>query len=270
MTKLSSAGLLSMLLLAAACSSNTGQQGPARPIVMGDPATIVTETDSQYLRDVLPDFTPEEQLPASTKTPEAAPKDTATTPLVAAAMPAGNGLTIDFGDLNVMIPGLQVHGKTKNVKGQTSVAYSSEQADATTLKNLIISGTLKIESVQQKADYGLVWSAGGKLLPLSKTGTQSAGWQSLNSRNSDYKTVVPTAPKFNVSIATLRAAATDAVKRTRLPRTETNKLNSAAGRIRSVDGSEVKPVLRTLIWQVKGKDARGRAVSHEIRIDMPV
>lgn len=245
---------------------------------MGDGATIVTETDSQYLRDALPDFNPDALTPEAvrTKIPEDAPqpavnkdtlaKGTATTVPVP---PAGNGLTADFGDLNVMIPGLEVRNAGRSVKGQTSVAYSSEKASADALKNLMLSGSMKVESVQQKADYGLVWTAEGKALPLSKTGVQSAGWQMLPSKGGNYKVAALNPPAFKVSASTLRAAATDAVKRGRFPRTETNTLNSVAGKLRSVDGSTVKPVLRTLIWQVKGKDSKGRAVSHEIRIDMP-
>ncbi len=275
MRKFLSAGpLLVASLFVAACGSGTQNKGPARPIVMGDPATIVTETDSQYLRDALPDFAPVAATPAAPKS-AAAPKDTATvaaiaTPPAAAALPAGSGLTIDFGDLNVMIPGLQVRNATKSVKGQTSVAYASEKAEVTALKNLIVSGAFKVESVQQKSDYGLLWTAEGKSLPLSKTGIESAGWQTLTGRGGDYKLAAFTAPAFKATAATLRAAATDAVKRARLPRGETTTLNSAAGKIRSVDGSTIKPVLRTVIWQIKGKDARGRGVTKEIRIDLPV
>lgn len=267
--------LLVVSLFLAACGSGTQNNGPARPIIMGDPATIVTETDSQYLRDALPDFAPVDPLPASTKTPQTAPKDTAATtvvtpPVATAALPAGSGLTVDFGDLNVMVPGLQVRNATQSAKGKNAVAYASEKADVTALKNLIVSGALKVESVKQKSDYSLVWTAEGKSLPLSKTGTESAGWQPLTARSGNYVLVAFNAPAFKATPATLRAAATDAVKGARLPRAETAKLNSAAGKIRSVDGNTVKPVLRTLMWQITGKDARGRSVSKEIRIDLPV
>jgi hypothetical protein len=276
MLRFSAGSLFATALLLTACGSNPGSKGPARPIVMGDPATIVTETDSQYLRDALPDFAPvTPSAAADIKAPETAPKDTATIaaatpPTVTATLPAGSGLTIDFDDLSVKIPGLQVRNATRNVKGQTSVAYSSEKADVATLKNLVVAGTLKVESVQQKSDYGLLWTAEGKSLPLSKTGTESAGWQALTARGGDYKLAAFTPPTFKATPATLRAAATDAVKHARLPRGEANTLNSAAGKIRSVDGTTVKPVLRTVIWQIKGKNARGRGVSKEIRIDMPV
>ena len=70
------------LLLLTACGEDMPSNEPP-PIVMGDPATIVTETDSQYLVDVVQDLNMNISRPVTIKENKPKPKDTATTQVAA-------------------------------------------------------------------------------------------------------------------------------------------------------------------------------------------
>ncbi len=59
MRKLSFLLVVVSMALLQACGNDSPNRG--KPIVLGDPATIVTEADSQYLQDFVADIQPVQQ-----------------------------------------------------------------------------------------------------------------------------------------------------------------------------------------------------------------
>ncbi|MBC7553611.1 MAG: hypothetical protein H7257_06490 [Taibaiella sp.] len=116
-------------------------------IKLGDPATIVTETDPARLQDLVTDLKPEipPAKPPATDTPKtvtlspvsgdtakkatnAATAVTKPPPPPAAVMPAGAGLTAAFKEITVHIPGLsaKLSGKADLTKANGAV-YTWQQ-----------------------------------------------------------------------------------------------------------------------------------------------
>lgn len=136
-----------VLLAVSACNDSDSPNGQAPPITMGDPATIVTETDTQYLADIVPDLNLNTGRPvtiASTKpdsTPAATVADTtqATAPATetaATAQPTGKGLKVPFPQVEFFIPNIET--KTyKEPNLETDYGASYELTEGTLRDNKI-------------------------------------------------------------------------------------------------------------------------------------
>ncbi len=266
---------LPLLLLTSACTY-TGTQTAHAPIVMGDSATIVTETDSQYLRSVFSDYEgadPVETTPVVPKAPKLdSPAATAPkTDTVATAAPPkkqpGKGLTTDFGDVQVFIENLRVRNENANAKGARSVAYGSD-GTAFRPKNLVVNdGKAAGASLRQKTDFEVVLNTGKELLPLPSLGRQSTGWQAVSGKNGTFALNEPQAPAFKVTNAAIRNAAQQAARKAKMASKEQTALLNRLSRVKTVDGDllQARPV--ATLWQVTAKDAKGKAVTKEIRVD---
>ncbi len=264
---------LPFLLLTTACSY-TGNQTANAPIVMGDSTTIVTETDSQYLRSAFADYevaNPVEAAPV----PENPKVDSPTvsvpktdTPVAAVVKkPTGPGLSADFGDVQVFVENLRVRNEDANAKGVRSVAYSSD-GSAFRPKNLVVNdGKANGASLKQKTDFEVVVNTGKELLPLPSLGKQSTGWQTVSGKGGTFALTEPQAPAFKVTNASIKNAAQQAARKARMSSKEQTALLNRLSRVKTVDGDllQAKPV--ATMWQVTAKDAKGKAVTKEIRVD---
>lgn len=261
---------LPFLLLTSACTY-TGSQTANAPIVMGDSSTIVTETDSQYLRSVFSDYettlpVEKEALPATPPKADTVatppPAETAVTPLKSQN---GPGLAIDFGDFNVFIENLRVRNEDASAKGSKSVAYASD-GSAFKPKNLIVTG-VPTASLKQKADFELVVNTGKELLPLPALGKQSTGWQTISGKEGSFRLAAPSEPSFKITPATVKSAAQQAARKARMASKDQTALLNRLGRLKKVDGDLLQPRTVATLWQVTAKDAKGRSVTKEIRVD---
>lgn len=264
--------VLPFLLFTSACSY-TGNQTANAPIVMGDSATIVTETDSQYLRSAFADYdvsnpvetTPVPENPKIDSPAATLPKND--TPTTVAKKQAGKGLTTDFGDIEVFIENLRVRNEDANAKGSRSMAYSSD-GSAFRPKNLVVNGgDANGASLKQKTDFEVVLNTGKELLPLPSLGKQSTGWQSVSGKNSTFSLSESQVPTFKITNASIKNAAQQAARKARMSSKEQTALLNRLGRVKTVDGDllQAKPV--ATMWQVTAKDAKGKTVTKEIRVD---
>lgn len=261
-------------LFLAACTENPIPQARG-PIVLGDPATIVTETDSQYLRDALPDFDPVPAAaapePVVAEKPAAPVADTTPKPAetpVAAPATAGPGLNVDFGTVTVFLPDLKVRNADRSVKGTSGASYSSETPTITT-KTLTVRGAA-VERVQQRLSYNAVAKQGGTTLVLTALGTQSGPWQDLKGANGRYTIAAQPALRFNPSPSGIRNAVQKAARAQRLSRKEEQSFVAAVRNARSVTEAPLDVALRTATWRIEGKDEKGKRFTKEVRIDLPL
>ena len=107
---ISGLSLVCSLLAFLSCNnSSTNEKAAGKPIVLGDHATIITETDSNYLKDMVVDLKPSyADIPRDTiqvRQPDTAQTDTALVKKAGPA-PSGNGLNIAFKDVSAFIPGV--------------------------------------------------------------------------------------------------------------------------------------------------------------------
>jgi len=270
-----------LCLLAGICiaisSCDTADRGGSRgAIVLGDPATIVTETDSQYLRD----FVADARMPAAPlQTPPAAAPDTDRRPDTAAkqvpaeppaAVAAAAGLNADFGEIRVFIPGIEPRTFSSSIKNKRSAAY--QLASGRLAGNqLQISGSGKVDRVSQRYETDIVYRHELGVLVLEAL-HYTSGWQTLKG-NATVRITGLEEKSLHYTRATparIRTAVTRAARGEGFSRKKEQEYLDGIRNIRSANQKPLDVELRTVIWQITGKDSKGKTFHKELRIDMPV
>jgi hypothetical protein len=280
--------LFAGICLAAASCDSSDRVGSRGPIVLGDPATIVTETDSQYLRDFITDIhLPAPQAEATVAAPTAADTtqqaDTVARQGQSAEEPvkkeptakeavaaAEQGLTVDFGEITVFIPNIETRTYSGSPKSRNSAAVQLTGGKIAG-NSIRISGKGKVERINQRYETSVRYKhASGTLLLESLNYTSD--WKSLKAgrevtivgleeKKLQYKKATP---------AQIRTAVTKAARAKKLSKKKEQDYLNGIRNIRSVNQKPLDVVLRTVIWEISGRDSKGRAFKKELRIDMSV
>lgn len=274
--------LLAILIIAStftACEdASQGTQAP--PIEMGNPATIVTETDTQYLADIVPDLKFSNERPvtiASTKkeTPVPTTTNDSTTPTVATAEQptptiTGGGLKVPFPQVTFFVPNIET--KTyKEPNLETDYGASYELTEGSLYDNSITITASEITGVYMR--YQTIIVARHKLgtLPLESL-RKLTSWKKIESKNGVYNIALN--PKKLVGLKVSSKAIRNAVNRDARARNWTrNGIRQWQKALRNVRNSQQKPMhteLRSVMWKVSGKDANGRPFTRQLRIDVPI
>jgi hypothetical protein len=269
-----------VLLAMSACNDSDNPTGQAPPIKMGDPATIVTETDTQYLADIVPDLNLNTGRPvtiASTKpdsTPPAAPDTTqAPTPAAetVATQPTGKGLRVPFPQVEFFIPNIE----TKTYKApnlETDYGASYELTEGTLRDNKIYIKGAQIEDVYMRYQTIIVARNNLGTLPLESL-RKLTDWKKLKGSNGVYEIEGLEPNKLEglkVSNKAIRNAVSRDARGRNWSRSGVQKWLNA---VRNTRNSTQKPLhteLRSVMWKVNGKDANGRPFTRQLRIDVPI
>jgi hypothetical protein len=277
--------LLIPLLLAgtftitSSCSNQSSNKNHG-PIVLGDSATIVTETDPDKLVDQVTDLRPlsDEQAPQqdtslTRDTTKTAPTDkpaeeqpTATTP-----PPPGNGLNIAFKEVSIFIPNIITRSyENKDLQNARSATYELQSGNLAGNQLRISGGS--VQKVTQCYQTIIALKDGSKVLPLESLGTYSSPWESLRGNGSSYPIQGLAANQLkanNVTPAAIRNAVAQAGRRARMSRDELADWQDFARKVRNANTPPATVVLRNATWRIEGKDARGKNFSNEVRVDLP-
>lgn len=253
--------------------NNAQNPNAGKPIVLGDPSTIVTETDSQYLQDFVADINlikaPQPEVvntPAPTAdTATAKPAETAPEP------PKENGLTVKFKEVTVFIPDIET--KTygdQNTENANGASYEITKGELQGNELKIINGTVEKVSqryqtvVYAKNDLGILMLESlndiDEWRPV-KGSNNVYPIKGLGKRELDYK---------KPSKAAIRAAVAKAVKNARLSKAKQNKWISSLKNVSSVKQKPLHVELRSVMWKIDGKDASGKHFQKQLRIDIPI
>lgn len=269
------AGLLCTL---AACTEYTGKS--RGPITLGDPATIITETDSQYLQDMVPALEPVQQpepqplaaVKADTPKPAEKPvqKDTVAAKPATPAK-AVNGLNVAFREVTISIPNITTRSYGRgDLQKANSATYELRNGNLNG-NQLLISGG-KATRVQQRYQTVVIVKNGGKTLPLTSLNTYSSAWQTLKG-SSTYPISGLDERRLGFTKATpaaIRNAVQKAARSKRMSRKEEQQWISAVRNVRGVNQSPCAVVLRSVMWRIEGTSSDGKKFNKEIRIDMPM
>lgn len=270
-----------VLLAMSACNDSDNPTGQAPPIKMGDPATIVTETDTQYLADIVPDLNLNTGRPvtiASTKpdsTPPAAVPDTTQAPTPAsetvAAQPTGKGLKVPFPQVEFFIPNIET--KTyKEPNLETDYGASYELTEGTLRDNKIYIKGAQIEDVYMRYQTIIVARNNLGTLPLESL-RKLTDWKKQKGSNGVYEIEGLEPNKLEglkVSNKAIRNAVSRDARGRNWSRSGVQKWLNA---VRNTRNSTQKPLhteLRSVMWKVNGKDANGRPFTRQLRIDIPI
>jgi hypothetical protein len=256
-------------MVVVSCNQGAGNKAGGS-IVLGDPATIVTETDSQYLKDMVMDI----QMNAKPSEPEPAAATETETPAVADSAivneqlrkkeeaPKGKGLNADLKEIDVFIPNIVARGKN------TSYQLTSGHLNGNTLK--ITGGT--IQKVSQRYQTVVVASNNLGTLVLDNL-TTTSDWQTMKGSGGSYAITGLADSRLKepkASAQAIRSAVEKAARKKGYSKSAMNKWAAAVRNVRSVDQKPLDVKLRSVMWKIDGKDSKGKAFSKQLRVDLPI
>lgn len=248
-------------------------------IILGDPATIVTETDSQYLKDDIPDI----ELAVSTTPPqpEMSPSDTATaadTTLATASPVSSNtedlkGFTIDIGNATFILTGIEARElKKQDPVKDAGVSYLLVSGDITKAR-LAITGSKDV-TVQQRYQSRLAITASDERLELETLGYYTDSWKQISGSTSGSTIVF----KFNdldnpsytsVNRAKIQSAAEQALRKKRMNSKTRQQWQGIIKKIQSDKDKSCAVIVKNIQWKISGTDAKGQEFTKSLRLDIP-
>jgi len=235
------------------------------PIVMGDSSMIVTETDPQYLADIVPDLQGKDTAGKSDSTP--APVDTGKgqQPAPAPQPPAGDGLTMTFKEVTVFIPGITTNPKSKDLTKANSAAFSLSSGNLA--GNTLQFSSGQVTKVSQRIQTGVVLKQGNESLALTSLPLSSSGWTVLKGNGGNYVITGLDNRSLqlpNISPSAYQSAIQKAAKAKRLDQKKTQGWINSMRNGRAPNHAQPTAVLKSVTWKVEGK-----GFNKEIRIDIP-
>ncbi len=255
------------------CDNSSSNKSEGKPIVMGDPATIVTETDSTYLRDMVVDLKPSDLLVPQDSVPPA-PVDTIkkadTVAKAAEPKPVQNtsGLSVAFKEVTINIPGIKAKAAAKQQDLQKASGATYQLTDGKLNgASLQVSGaTVTNVSMRYLSDVSIKNNLGTLQLDnLSST----SGWKTIKGNNT-YEISIPSGSQIQtarINQGTVRNAINKAARNKRMNRkTQQQWTNS----VKNVRGAQ-KPIVvsvRAVMFKIDGKDKAGKSFSKQVRIDL--
>lgn len=260
-------------LLAQSCGSNSQKPKQYGTIVLGDSATIITETDEQYLASTIKDFEPI-VTPAKTEIPTAAtpPKDSIATPKTETRKPSNTALEAPFKGLEISIEGVEgrLGGKTDwNKSSAASFTLSNGELNNKTLKIK----TTKIEKVQMRYQTVLLLKlSNGKTIVLEDMPTFTSEWQTQKGNNGAYPISGFGANQLkygtDFSAKKVSAAAQSWARKNKMNRNDEKVLLQSIRNVRAANQTPLSIGLSTVIWKIDGTDAARKTLHRELRIDI--
>ncbi len=282
-------GYVSLLisgLLFNACDSTGSSEEPPE-IVMGDPATIVTETDSHYLQDFVVDLNLADKRPVTIaeEKPEEPAQETATQeqpeqpaettipsgkPTKASLM-ARKGLKAPFPQVQMYIPDIETRTYQK-FNFESAYGASYEITDGKLNGNYLVLNT-KGEITNVYIRYQTIIVARNELgmLPVESLRAVS-DWKKIQGDDGVYK-IEGLDGKLERSKASNRAIRNAVVKAARDRNWSSGGRQQWLNSVKNVKSTNQKPLapeLRAVMWKVIGKDENGRPFQRQLRIDVPI
>lgn len=282
--------LVTLSLFSISCNSSD-PSGSKGPIVLGDSSMIVTETDPEYLGDLVDDYNPIVKQPViqnaaaeetsaptpaeQTSTPENQTAET-TTPenpgaeKTAVEAPTGEGLRVDFNEIAVFIPNINTTSFSHSARNKNNAAFMLTEGTLGGNK-LEFSGTGKVTRVIQRYRTVLAIESKSGTLVLPAL-AQTSNWETLDLKNNTASLSKLQPEKLQYLKVNQNRIRTEVTKVTRANKMNRNDQQDYLNAVKNVKAANKKPMLvkmEYVIWQISGHDAKGRSFSKELRIDLP-
>jgi hypothetical protein len=271
--------LIAFMCLASfyACNEQ-GKQGKQGPIIIGDTATIVTEANPSYLLDIVKDLHPD--IPASLPHKDTAPlvksavvdttKQSAasTKKQVQTTLVPETGLHANFADIAFAIPDINIKsGKQKDLSKANGATFQMLDGNLNGKSISITKGNMV--RVSQRYQTIIVLKNNLGTLPL-ETLNYLSDWEELKGAKGNY-TISGINGKLEAAdfnLASLQRAISKSARKHRISRSlEKQWLNSV--RNTRANKKTINIVMRYISWKLDAKDDKGKAISKQIRIDLP-
>jgi len=263
------------ILLFSACG-NKEQKQSRGAIVLGDSTTIITEKDSQFLKDDVLDMEPiQPETPAPTQpTPDT--KDTttkgSTTSIPETEKPVlEKGFVVDFGEAKMVLAGLDANDARKqNAQKDAGLTYVLKSNDISV--GNVVFHNVKNVIVKQRYQTKLILKSALGRLDLKELGLYTSDWKPLNGKNTAGKESFGLNALNNLSYASVNnnKIANAADRELRKRRTSSRNIQAWMKEIKKTRNAQDKPcevILDNVQWQVSGTDAKGKPFQKTIRVD---
>lgn len=256
-----------------ACGSGS-ENANAGPIRLGDPATIVTEKDSQYLKDEVMDLTPSRKINVDTSVSahkpahQVAAADTTPANTQEQTVP---GYTISFGSSKIVMSGLQAkEARRQDAERDNGLTYSLRFGNPGAAK-LYIYGVKNV-TVKQRYQSRLMLKSDLGAVDLRDLGLYTSGWNTISASPSGDASVFSLNGLNNVGYTQVNnnKIKTAADHELRKRRTNSHVIQNWMKEIRRVRNANDNPcdiILDNVQWQISGTDAKGKAFQKTIRLD---
>lgn len=245
-------------------------------IVLNDSSTIVTETDSQYLRDEFADLVVKPKVADVPAAKEVTNTQTPTS--VPVASPVSNveinqsGFTIDYGSFKALLTGITTKEyKKQDPAKEYGVSYQVIGGDLT--KSQLVFSGVKTISISQRYQSNLDLKNNSETLDLKSMGTHTSDWADVKVQKKGNQfvadlSVLQSLDFKQISNANLKNAVE---KELRAKRANTQTVKQWLDLISKVRTAKDKPCninLNNVQWRVTGTDNQGKAINKLIRIDV--
>ena len=264
------------LLLAASCGDSSDRLNKG-PIVLGDSASIVTEKDSQYLKDEVMDIEPRRIREVDTAVPVPQAKETTTLPAKDTAVavkqhqPEEAGQSIDFGGAKVVLAGLKLkEPRRQNTVQEDGLSYTLNSGNLGASK-LVVYGAKNI-TIKQRYQSKLVLKSSLGTVDLRDLGLYTSGWNNVSGSNAGSTQSFALNGLNHIAYAQVNnnkiKNAADHELRKR--RTNSRTIQSWMKEIKRVRSGNDKPceiILDNVQWQISGTDEKGKPFRKTIRVD---
>lgn len=262
-----------------ACENTTSNQ-KFNPIVLGDSATIVTETDAAFLKNNVDDLEYRSNLPtvgeaadkdarvSESASKQTVPKDTVSTQAAVATSRVQDGHKVAIGGGSSLIIG---GVKLREFKNQDGIKESY-------LDYLITSGSYdkaivsldkgKIKRVAYRYKSGVNYTVSNKKISLSALSSDYSNWNNVALNGNQVaipKVSDKNAPKVNYR--TLRTAVQKELKARNYKSSEVNKAVKSIGSRTSVNSAPFSVHITEVTVKVTGTDAQGKAFEKYIKLE---
>lgn len=265
---------IGFLITVIGCGTNPTPKNRAA-IVFGDSSTIVTETDPRYLNNNVQDIVIEEQVQKTDSPAVIAKADTVKTEVRKEEVETpknSKGLSAPFKDCNIFIADVQARsGRNINWDKDKGASFTLEEGELNG-KVLTIKGMTISKVMQRNQTVVMLKTPAGKSFKLPSLASSTSEWQSLKGKNGQY-TIAGLGNgqlKYNARFTpkTLRNATQKLARNSRMSRKEEQKLLNSIRNVRTPNQSPCSIGLQSVIWKISGKDAGGKLIERELRVDL--
>jgi len=266
--------LISGLFFISSCGQ-TGSKGKRGAIILGDSSAIVTETDSQYLRDMVGDIewaqpAVSEPKPVRDDTAKNARNDAAPVAATGTEAVPVKGYQINCGGYTITITGIDAKEYRKqNPVTDNGLSYAITSGKIRNSR-LIFSGNIKDIAIKQRYQSALILDGALGKVELPDLGLFTSGWSTIKVNNKEAAVEVPGKLQFvRITQGKLKNAADRSLRKGRTAGKTIQAWLKAIKSVREAGDEPTEIILSNIQWQITGRDASGKAVNKTVRIDVP-
>jgi len=250
------------------------------PIVLGDSATIVTEKDSQYLKDEVMDIGSRRIQEVDTAVPVPQSKEQTAVPAKDTAVavkqqqqqqPQEAGQAIDFGGAKVVLSGLKLkEPRRQNPAQEEGLNYTLNSGNLGASK-LVVYGARNI-TIKQRYQSKLVLKSSLGTVDLRALGLYTSGWNNVSGSNAGNAQSFGLGSLSHIAYSQVNnnKIKNAADRELRKRRTNSRTIQSWMKEIKRVRSGNDKPceiILDNVQWQISGTDEKGKPFRKTIRVD---